>query len=271
MVDPPRAIITAMAFSNAALVMICRGRMPARSSAITDRPDAKAKSSRRRSTAGGRCSCPGGTCPRASATAAMVLAVNIPAHEPSVGHALCSMRLQLLIGEGVDCVSAHRFEDLSDVEGPVAQPAGKDRAAVQEDAGQIDPGGSHQHAGKGLVAAGQGDHAVEPLGVHHRLDRVGDDLAADQRGPHALMPHRDAVGDGDGDELEGEAAGRTHPLLGPLGQAVEGEVARRDFVPGRDHPDLRLVPVVVGHAPPPGAWPGPAPGWAPRSPGSCAV
>ena len=31
--------------------------------------------------------------PIASATEAMVLAVNMPAHEPSVGQALCSMRL----------------------------------------------------------------------------------------------------------------------------------------------------------------------------------
>ena len=52
----------------------------------------------------------------------MVLAVNIPAHDPSVGQALCSMRLQLLVGEGADGVGAHRLEDRGDVEGPVARP-----------------------------------------------------------------------------------------------------------------------------------------------------
>ena len=92
LVDPPRAMVTAMAFSNASLVITCRGRMPARSSATTDRPDSKASSSRRRSTAGADAP-PGRDMPRASATAAMVLAVNIPAHDPSVGQALCSMRL----------------------------------------------------------------------------------------------------------------------------------------------------------------------------------
>ena len=50
-----------------------------------------ARSSRRRSTAGAD-ELPGRDIPRASATEAMVLAVNIPAQEPSVGQALCSIR-----------------------------------------------------------------------------------------------------------------------------------------------------------------------------------
>ena len=102
--------------------------------------------------------------------------------------------------------------------------------------------------GQRLVAAGEQHRAVEPLGEHHGLDRVGDDLAGDQRGPHALVAHRDAVGDRDRAELQRVAAGRVHPLLGPLGQPVEGEVAGGDLVPRRGDPDLRLVPVVVAHA-----------------------
>ena len=49
-----------------------------------------ARSSRRRSTAGAE-ELPGSDIPMASATEAMVLAVNMPAHDPSVGQALCSI------------------------------------------------------------------------------------------------------------------------------------------------------------------------------------
>ena len=261
LVEPPRAMVTAMAFSKASLVMIWRGRMPARSSATTACPEAKAASSRRRSTAGAD-ELPGSDMPSASATDAMVLAVNMPAHDPSVGQALCSMRLSSssLSASTAWAPTASKTEVMSRARSP-ARP-GRMEPAVEEDAGQVEPGGRHQHARQRLVAAGQGDQAVEPLGVHHRLHRVGDDLAADQRGPHALVAHGDAVGDGDGHELEREPAGVADALLGPLGQPVEGEVARGDLVPGRGHADLRLVPVVVGHPDRPQHGPGRGPGGA---------
>ena len=69
----------------------------------------------------------------------------------------------------------------------------------------------------------------------------------DERGVHALVTHRDAVGDGDGDEFEGKPAGGSHAVLRPLGQPGERQVARRDLVPGRSDTDLRLVEVVVRH------------------------
>ena len=65
------------------------------------------------------------------------------------------------------------------------------------------------------------DQRVEPLGVHHALDRVGDDLAAHERAAHALVAHRDAVADRDGDELDREAPGVAHALLRSLGEPVE--------------------------------------------------
>jgi hypothetical protein len=89
-VEPPSALTTAMAFSKAGFVMICRGRIPASSSPTTARPESKAKSSRRRSTAGAA-ELPGRHMPSASAADAIVLAVNIPAHEPSVGQARFSI------------------------------------------------------------------------------------------------------------------------------------------------------------------------------------
>jgi hypothetical protein len=90
LVEPPRAMTTAMAFSKASFVMIWRGLMLRSRRPTTARPASKAPSSRRRSTAGGDAE-PGRAMPMASATDAMVLAVNIPAHEPAVGQALCSM------------------------------------------------------------------------------------------------------------------------------------------------------------------------------------
>ena len=80
----------AMAFSKAPLVMMSRGRMPARSRSMTASPLARAMSSRRLSGAAGE-ALPGSDMPRPSPTAAMVLAVNMPAQEPSLGQALRSM------------------------------------------------------------------------------------------------------------------------------------------------------------------------------------
>ena len=52
-VEPPSAITTVIAFSNASLVMIWRAVMPRRSISTTASPERCAKPSRRRSTAGG--------------------------------------------------------------------------------------------------------------------------------------------------------------------------------------------------------------------------
>ena len=57
-------------------------------------------------------------------------------------------------------------------------------------------------AGGGVrCAAGEEHRTVEALGLHDNLDRVGDDVPAHEREVHALVAHRDAVGDGDGAEL----------------------------------------------------------------------
>ena len=140
------------------------------------------------------------------------------------------------------------LEDVDDREVTVTELARHRRARVQEDAGEVEPGRGHEHAGQRLVAAGQQHRAVEPLGEHDRLHRVGDDLAAHQGGAHALVAHGDAVGDRDRAELQRETAGGVDALLGPLRQPVQGQVAGGDLVPGRRDADLRLGEVVVAHA-----------------------
>ena len=90
LVDPPKAITTAMAFSNASRVRICRAVIPFSSMPTTASPDARAIPSRRRSTAGGLAE-PGSAMPSASAAHAMVFAVYMPPHAPSPGQMARSM------------------------------------------------------------------------------------------------------------------------------------------------------------------------------------
>ncbi len=84
--DPPRADVRAIAFSNAGLVMIIRDVMPSSSIRTIASPAARASSSRRGSTAAGDAE-PGRLSPSASPIELIVLAVNIPPHAPSPGQA----------------------------------------------------------------------------------------------------------------------------------------------------------------------------------------
>ncbi len=90
LVDPPKAMTTEIAFSNASRVMICRAVMPCRMSSTTACPDLRAKPSRRRSALGGE-ALPGSDMPIASATAAIVFAVYMPPQAPSPGQMARSM------------------------------------------------------------------------------------------------------------------------------------------------------------------------------------
>ena len=60
--------------------------------------------------------------------------------------------------------------------------------------------------GSDLSQPARPDQRVIAMAAHRQLDGIGDDLAADQRGFHPGMAHRDAVGDGDGGEFARRAA-----------------------------------------------------------------
>ena len=90
LVEPPRAIRTAIAFSKAGLVIMSREVMPWRNISTTASPEATANPSRRLSTAGGA-ALPGKDIPRASPIDAMVLAVYMPPQAPSPGQIARSM------------------------------------------------------------------------------------------------------------------------------------------------------------------------------------
>ena len=98
---------------------------------------------------------------------------------------------QLSVVDTTHGVGAHSLEHAHDVQfGTVGVFAGHDRPAI------------HEHR------------------RHHGLDRVGDDLPADQTGPHPLVTHGNAVRHGDGVELDGKAPGLGNPLLATLGQCI---------------------------------------------------
>ncbi|GAD53673.1 hypothetical protein MBEHAL_2433 [Halarchaeum acidiphilum MH1-52-1] len=117
--------------------------------------------------------------------------------------------------------------------------AGHDRPAVEEHRGKVGADGGHHHAGEVLVAAADGDERVHALGEGNEFDGVRDHLARDERGLHALRPHRDGVADGDGAELDGHAALLVDADGRGLGDVVEVDVAGRDVRGGVRDADHR--------------------------------
>jgi hypothetical protein len=102
-----------------------------------------------------------------------------------------------------------------------------------------------------------------------QLDRIGDDLPADERRAHALRAHGDAVRDRDGIELEGCATGLTHARLHVVGEPAKMKIAGPDLNPGVRNADQRARQVVVcqtrGFEHGPGGGPGRAVGHGGRS------
>ena len=147
--------------------------------------------------------------------------------------------VQFLVGHLTGVVGADRLEDVEDGDVAAVPVAGGDRAAVEEHRGHVEPGQRHRAAGDRLVAGTEGDDRVELVAAGHQLDRVGDHLAADQRGLHPLGPHRHPVGDGDRVELHRRPAGGADAVFDVLGERAEVEVAGHRLGPGVGDPDRR--------------------------------
>ena len=84
--------------------------------------------------------------------------------------------------------------------------------------------------------------------MHDDLNGVGNDFARDQGEVHSLVPHGDAIGNGDGTKLKGVAATGVHTLFGRLSKAIQAQVAGGDFVPAGSDTNLGLVPVSISHS-----------------------
>jgi hypothetical protein len=122
----------------------------------------------------------------------------------------------------------------------------RDRSAVEHEAGHVEARERHRRARNRLVAADEDDDGVEVVRPRDQLDRVGDDLAADERHAHALGAHGDAVGHRDGVELHRRGAGFADAVLDRRRQPPQVVVARADFDPGVGDPDERFPEVFVG-------------------------
>ena len=155
--------------------------------------------------------------------------------EPRVGHIAVRM-------------TADGFVDVLDRDGVAFKFAGGDRAAVKNEAGNIQTGQRHDAAGNGFVAADENDESVEEIAAGDEFDGVGDDLAADQRGAHAFRAHGDAVGDGNRVELERSAAGGANAVFDVHGEFAKVIVARADLNPGIGNADERLGEIVIAKA-----------------------
>ena len=93
LVDPPTAFKTVIAFSNASNDSISLGRIPVSSKFAHANPVSYTIFLRLSSSAGGD-ALPGSPRPIASDMDAIVFAVNIPPHEPALGHAVFSISLR---------------------------------------------------------------------------------------------------------------------------------------------------------------------------------
>ncbi len=176
----------------------------------------------------------------------MVLAVYMPPHEPAPGHASHSMAWTPLRIELAGLMSAYRLEDRHDVDvAAVGSDAGQDAAAVDEDAGNVEPRHGHDAAGHVLVAAAEGEQAIVIHAAGHDFETVGDDLARDEAVAHALMAHHNAVGGGGRAENLRHAAAGANAFAAAAGQAIEMGVARRNLAEQRSDADHRPIEILI--------------------------
>ena len=125
---------------------------------------------------------------------------------------------------------------------------GEHRPAAHHDGRQVEAHGGHEHAGDDLVARGHEHESVEGVRLRHRLDRIGDQLAARQRVQHAAMVHGEAVADAHDPELERRATGLAHAGLDGLDDAAQVHVPGHHLVEGVGYADEGLFHLGVAHA-----------------------
>ena len=191
---------------------------------------------------------PAGLMPSRSSAMDIVLAVNCPPHAPAPGQATPS---SAWTSSGLDAAGGVRADDLEDVlDGDVApvEAPGRDRAVVEDEAGDVEARQRHDGGGDGLVAAHQADEAVEQVAARGELDGVGDDLARDQRAAHPLGAHGDPVRHRDRVQLHARAARLADPCLDVHRQLALVEVARHRLDPGRRDADEGAGEVLVREA-----------------------
>ena len=150
--------------------------------------------------------------------------------------------LELVEVAAVEAPGVERAELLPHVldRGRLAAPrAGAHRAAVEHERRLVDARERHQRRGHRLVAADDADQRVEVVRDVEQLDRVGDQLARDERGAHAGRRLRLVVGDGDRVERKRHAARGLHAARDGVREVAVVEVARHRAGPRRGDADDR--------------------------------
>jgi len=122
-------------------------------------------------------------------------------------------RLQLRVVDGPSRARADRLEHRDNVQSSIAEVPRKNRAAVDEDHREVEPGAAMSIPGSDL------SHPARPTKASKRsacimtstesamISRLTSDACIPS------FPIEDGVGDRDADELEGEPTGRTTPSL----------------------------------------------------------
>ncbi len=126
--------------------------------------------------------------------------------------------------------------------------AGLHGPAGHEDHRDVEPQRGVEHAGRDLVAVRDAHEGVGAVRVDHVLDRVGDEVAARERVEHAAVAHGDAVVDGDGVELLGDAAGLADRGRDEVAHVLEVYVAGDELRVRVGDRDDRLAEVLRAHA-----------------------
>src|SRR5207302_9547517 len=131
---------------------------------------------------------------------------------------------------------------------PPAPGAGHDRAAVQQDRRPVDADHRHRRCWDRLVTRAEADERVEHVTTSYELDRVRDDLAADERCLHPLAAHGYAIRDGDRVELHRVGAGTSNARLQWNRQLAEPKVAGHGFGPAVGDADKWFLDVLGAQA-----------------------
>ena len=168
------------------VVMRSLGRRPRRRTSMTSRPASSATSPWSASWAGTIERAHRARCPCTSKAIAIVLAVNWPPQAPAPGQASSSSSRELLVGHLAGGVGADGLEDVLDRDVVAVEAAG--RRSSRRRASR--PGTSRRASAitvPGIVLSQptSATTRVEQVAAGDELDRVGDDLAADELGLHA--------------------------------------------------------------------------------------
>ena len=142
-------------------------------------------------------------------------------------------------------MGANRFVNVLNRHGVTFKLARRNGAAVQDQARNIQPRQRHDSSRNRFVAAHENDQRVKQIAAGDQLNGIRDDFTAHQRSAHTLGAHGDAVGNGNGVELQWSSARGANALLDVFRQFAKVIVAGTDFDPGVGDADEWFLEIVI--------------------------